>query len=351
MNDRCSSVTTIPQFTGTCWFNALLMALLYSDKTRVFFQNNLRKLRTTSKTRRKIISMFSHILTRHYYRVHQSTMDVFSTTLKPERILKQLHNANKQLFYFNPNTIEGHHVNLYLIQLMKYFKMNDRVLYCKSTKSSLRNLYVTLDNYERYITMNNQFNAGYRTIYKNTGLYKRALREIVRNINYDNIDVLFVQMSDRQNRNINNIDCLPDGLILSGKISETISLGGHTYVVDSLMLSSLRVINGNNNVPGHSIAGVTCNGKRYLYNGWIRDTQNNAMTSTQQRRNADPCMLMKFDWFNNKYDFCLNTRNCNLTPVNKTKLSKMLRRVVCFNVRDSHRIYVYVKTKKNVSIR
>jgi hypothetical protein len=39
--DRCKSVITIPQFTGTCWFNALLMALLYSDGTRQYLLKNL----------------------------------------------------------------------------------------------------------------------------------------------------------------------------------------------------------------------------------------------------------------------------------------------------------------------
>ena len=347
MANQCSYVTTIPQFTGTCWFNALLMALLYSDNTRLFFHTNLKKIKTSSKTRRKLISMFINILTRHYHRVHRSTMEVFSAELKPEHILKRLHNSDAQTFYFDPNANEGHTAKLYLIQIMKYFKMGDRILYCKSRTVSRNNLYVTLDNFDRHILMDNQFNAGYRTVYRNERLYTRAVREIVRGINYDHIDVLYVSLSDRRNRNIDNIECVQDGLIYTGKLSESIKLGGHTYVVDSLMLSSMHP-DADCNIPGHSIAGVTCNGQRYIYNGWIRDTRDNAMKTSKQNRDS-PCTLMAFDWFNNKSDFCLNTRRCNLTTITKQKLPNKLRKVVCFNVRDSGGVYVYVKSRTNVS--
>jgi hypothetical protein len=40
---KCESVITLPQFEDTCWFNSLLMALLYSDGTRQYLKNNLHK--------------------------------------------------------------------------------------------------------------------------------------------------------------------------------------------------------------------------------------------------------------------------------------------------------------------
>jgi hypothetical protein len=37
MNDYCSVVNIIPQYLGTCWFNAILMSCLYSDgASRIF---------------------------------------------------------------------------------------------------------------------------------------------------------------------------------------------------------------------------------------------------------------------------------------------------------------------------
>jgi hypothetical protein len=52
MPTKCKSVITIPQFTGTCWFNALLMALLYSDGTRQYLLKNLINSELYSKNKR-----------------------------------------------------------------------------------------------------------------------------------------------------------------------------------------------------------------------------------------------------------------------------------------------------------
>jgi len=71
-------VTTIPQLTGTCWFNALLMALLYSERTRQFvynhliaYDNHLEFAKTPADyqkklAKQKIVDMFLDILVRHY---------------------------------------------------------------------------------------------------------------------------------------------------------------------------------------------------------------------------------------------------------------------------------------------
>ena len=68
---KCTDVTTIPQFTGTCWFNAILMLLFYSDRTRVVMLERLTSVfkKTTSEKKRKIVEMFLYIIKKQYYRV------------------------------------------------------------------------------------------------------------------------------------------------------------------------------------------------------------------------------------------------------------------------------------------
>ncbi len=34
VDDFCRNVVTIPQYESTCWFNAILMCLLYSQQSR-----------------------------------------------------------------------------------------------------------------------------------------------------------------------------------------------------------------------------------------------------------------------------------------------------------------------------
>ena len=40
---NCSKIATLPQFGGTCWFNAILMAALYSEASRKVLLNLSKK--------------------------------------------------------------------------------------------------------------------------------------------------------------------------------------------------------------------------------------------------------------------------------------------------------------------
>lgn len=108
------------------------------------------------------------------------------------------------------------------------------------------------------------------------------------------------------------------------------------YILDGMMLANW---NYEACQKGHQIAGVTCSGKRYIYNGWIRSTIDPGMSFSLNR--DLPCELMEFDWFNNNSDFCLSTKECRLN------LGKNMEDV-CFNVSTGHRSYIYVKTKNTV---
>jgi hypothetical protein len=110
---------------------------------------------------------------------------------------------------------------------------------------------------------------------------------------------------------------------------------------------------------GHGIAGVTCNGKRYLYNGWVN------------KKTKLPCPLIEFDWFSKTDDFCIDSTNCQFTknPIQRTYPdenydNKLMNKNVsgysvpnlngftkhqidklCFNAENSPRTYTYVKVE------
>jgi hypothetical protein len=59
---KCDELNVIPQFTGSCWFNAILMATLYSQNARKVLLN-------TSKTwdkKDKLFKIFKLILKKNY---------------------------------------------------------------------------------------------------------------------------------------------------------------------------------------------------------------------------------------------------------------------------------------------
>ena len=65
MTDICAQVVTIPQAdnTNVCWFNAIIMALLYSQNSRNLLLSSENAL---SKRRDKISKILHQILTRQF---------------------------------------------------------------------------------------------------------------------------------------------------------------------------------------------------------------------------------------------------------------------------------------------
>ena len=58
----------------------------------------------------------------------------------------------------------------------------------------------------------------------------------------------------------------------------------------------------------HAIGGVTCHGKRYIYNGY--------WTDWNKRANVEACPLMHLNW-RKEAEFCLGPR-CTLPKINTT---------------------------------
>jgi hypothetical protein len=104
----------------------------------------------------------------------------------------------------------------------------------------------------------------------------------------------------------------------------------HSYTLDSCILN-------NYNNQRHSIAGITCNNNRYVYNGWNINTNDTALQYVLSKK--IPCGLIKFDWdLKRSKVFCLNKRECGLTDVDKTDL--------CFDFNKGNKILIYVKNKE-----
>ena len=141
------------------------------------------------------------------------------------------------------------------------------------------------------------------------------------------------------------------------------------YVQDSVLLG-----NYNSNIGGHSIAGITCKGDKYVYNGWTRTTidpnikQNSEVKDWKEmlvnneywyfhipsgqivketnssypnnfptkeffgKKNIEiPCELMKFSWDVKKNkEFCLNPQKCILDIMNVNDLCFSFNKIVIF---------------------
>ena len=80
----CTKVITIPQYTGTCWFNAILMALLYSEGMRTLL---LKASKNTSPTKSK--QTLRYILENLYTQNENIDHVKYFDKIRPETILKE----------------------------------------------------------------------------------------------------------------------------------------------------------------------------------------------------------------------------------------------------------------------
>jgi hypothetical protein len=365
LNIDCKKVKTIPQPDNTCWFNTMLMVFLYSQGLRLFFYDQLCAIETEEPKKRKLIQLFMNIYEEKYMRANITTMNnfvgelrPFVDELRPLNILYNLHNADETIFYFNPlEELGGHIAHIYSIQLLRYFDMHRKVLYCNSHPTQGK-LWVSMDNIETIKTMQNEYNKTAKDIYKNSDKHNKYLVDLKNKTNFKNIDVLFVRILASVPGNLfDSATRLPTGALLYDKeLQEEIEVKGSKYKLDGCILSSLA----RESKVGHCVAGVTCNGKRYLYNGWI-----NPKTKL-------PCPLIEFDWFSNTEDVCIDTENCQFTknPIQRTHphekydnrynnakssgysipmgFTKNERNKLCFNMKHSRRTYTYVKIRPEI---
>ena len=121
----CNNVVTIKQFTGTCWFNALLMTLLYSDGMRKLLIKRSKYWKTSDKRLKNVYDMFKSLLKNNYTFTQKNKLEKFKIfdSIKPEHILETLNTIGEE-FKFNPKVEEGYWPELYLPLLLRLFHID-----------------------------------------------------------------------------------------------------------------------------------------------------------------------------------------------------------------------------------
>ena len=84
INQFCTKVVTIPQYSGTCWLNAILMSFLYSQYSRKLLLND-----NSFKTKRDKLSIALNEILLHNYIRHNKIIEYFNL-IKPETILSYI---------------------------------------------------------------------------------------------------------------------------------------------------------------------------------------------------------------------------------------------------------------------
>jgi hypothetical protein len=368
MKDKCDKVITLKQYGPTCWFNSILMAILYSDESRKLL---LKKSKIWNEEI-LVLKILKYILENKYLRTSEVYQDyVYFDKIRPEYILRKLYKYNRKKFSFNPKIMKGGYVpQIYIRKIYKLLGVN--VLYLDITDNIL--YYSKFNNIKVYF--DKSVIAGIKVKY----VSKEKILE-----KFKNPDIIII------NTNALNIDKKPPDyykvpedspFYKIASLDDKVRIKDMNFVQDSVLLS-----NWNKNEGGHGITGIKCKGNKYVYNGWARDTIDphllklylkNQFTredienerlwisevidnkivyhNVKNRRIVDklpdngklisdnisiPCELMKYNWDVNKNkDFCINISKCGLDIRSDKSIVDI--KDLCFSFNKGDRTIIYV---------
>lgn len=298
-----SNVITIPQIGSTCWFTALLMSIFYSKHSRILIKRRIKSL-SKSNPLHDVYKLFTSI-----YAVSSSKRNDVNRILNKYSsvyILSNLHKYDNLKFNFNPSVLDGYIGYEYLINLYELLGFKN-ILPLDRIGDKLHASIVPSFTYE---------DAGdYYKIrfYDNTSFdlekFKSTTYDIL--IMYD---ISYIKKSSNP-------------VVKKNFTSDSLKVNGADYVLDSIIIPNF---NADLCDKSHTIAGITCGDKRYIYNGWITIIDDDPGYS---------CKLIEYDWLNETGDFCLHHSTCTLYKPNRDDLKKQL----CFNSHKHNRMYVYVR--------
>jgi len=255
MNDYCSVVNIIPQYLGTCWFNAILMSCLYSDgASRIFRETILSDNWETSENPLKL-ALFNII-----------------SYINRIKLFPELREEQSRLFQDYLNRIRPEQL---LFKLMEYDdELKDKFIKKEGLGYKTKYLPVFLDILEiPYLSV-------YKDSYGNIKTFKKNGKEFK--------IILF---------HINYIPFYEETYIDYDNDIKTLLKG---FKLDSILLRNFL---NSLNSKGHVITGITCGGERYVYNGLMREDESFRF-----------CNLIPFNWYSNE-DFCLNKNKCSLDDI------------------------------------
>jgi len=348
MSNKCDNVISLKQYGNTCWFNSILMSILYSDRSR-------KLLLEKSKSWDKKIAIYKtihYILKNKYLRTDNVNNDyAYFDKIRPETILKQLYNYNNKKFNFNPIIHKnGYSSAMYIRKVYKLLGV--KVLYLDKIEDKL---YYSIFNNVKLSNIVNE-NRGIQVL-----LNIKELPKIL--YNFNNPDVIIVHTYQvgyyggfryPEHYSLNESGIINSILKRNGynnfitqitDLKKYILFNKEEYEQDSALLSNWN--QGQKGISGHSIAGITCRDDKYVYNGWTRTTIDENIDENNKLDIKIPCELMRFDWdLNKNNDFCLNRNKCILDIMDLKKTPDKL----CFSFNKAERDIIYVRKNKNSNL-
>jgi hypothetical protein len=325
-NNYCNHLRTIPQFSGTCWFNSIINVMLYSNGFRKVLKKEFKGKRKTTDDK-----FFNFLL----YMLRNS-----NNTGRMAKVYEDFNNLSLKVEYLLISYLQKYDIPLY-----NYIKRSYN--YGISSLSYICNVLTS-------------YNIRYLDIYFNREKEKEILLidkdNRISNIktDLDNIDLLIIsydkpygftieQMNELAyssskiglKKGISNFSKVYDQI---KKTENTIKINQYSYNLDSCLFRNINKLEEG----GHAIAGITCPNN----NKYIIDSINNRISYNDYKNNKvkeilNPCRPLLYDWTTLDKDFCIDSSSCDKIEFVKNKEK------LCYNFSESNLVCIYVKNQDN----
>ena len=302
----CSKVVTFPQEGAICWFAALFTSLFFSQYSRVVIRNHARKM-MSDRSSRHIASAILEIL-RGYDGDKVSSRVLES--MRPRQFLHDLRLSRPDYFSSMTNGTDEAHYSPYQHALLAFLQVPHLSIgVVKGVfKYSGFNVDLPLDS--------KLWSDAMKTM-SPKGVFVDTRRPEVIIIHKDSgEDYIQTQWATP----------VPALGPIQGydpkRHAKIIKYNGTSYILDSCIIGAeLRT---NSCSVAHVIAGVTCNGEKYVYNGWTARSGDPAMKGAASAAIRDiPCALGKQRWDEDAF-FRINMQACSFNHVSRPNGKELL---------------------------
>ena len=312
-------IEVIPQIDGTCWFNAILMALLYSQGIRkVIYKETLNW--TKEEIRNDKFKGFVVYVLKYNYKDPDKIRELFKRRFKTSSLLLSLLKNTPSL------------VKLKEILEEKIGQNIDNMSYSSVRLLSSIFLNIFFKNRNDYLSI--YYNSNYMLNY----------------INNDDLNIkpkiVFLYHYKHINKYINNFIKQKKLINIYGKIPYMIYFYERFIILNGIKYKLDACINNNYNQTkktlGHTITGITYNNNSYIYNGWTIPKKPNTKIRAYRKEPKYACPLFAYDWktslIKRNSGFRISQKKCNL--INETRNKNK----ISFNFnKKAQAILVYVR--------
>jgi len=374
---KCSKIITPLQVGSSCWFMATIVAMFYSQLSKKLLLKQIKNIKTINKIRidkngNQLYDIFYNILN------DKGTSNDYNSDINENtywKIMKLLHEKNKEIFPYKPVVNEGYNSDFYIGRLYNLLNIDYTIIeYNTNTKNK----------YMVYSLLNEEYNDYYTIFFGNTmkkeisriQIVKKKVNDFISNLRGTTLftkspDILIVMIKDSEYDNIYGLNkyskkmkkIKDDNYEQIKTMNDNITYNGNEYNLDSVILANHYLDTSDD--PIHNVAGITCKRNKYIYNGWPRSN----MTQDNQQRHQLACELIESNWkIKGDADFCLNNSTNCMDKINDVKnyereyilnLRKRyketknleshkkfiedIKNKLCFNFSKGYRTLIYVK--------